>query len=310
MKRIAWVPVLLILLRPVPGEARSVIQEKDGVRLQIDADDTVRLSDTIRATVTITGSASLIVESVGETPPDASWSLVERSPVRREKIDDTRLQWSVTCSFAPQEPGEKVPFTFPALRYRDGAGVHTITFAPVDIKVVTRIGEADLDQMHDITSIEPTPPNAAVDFSWVVGIALTGWSFAILLVVLLTMRWLRRKVPPSQASRSLQEWHRLMALRLPEKGKGERFVTLLSRLVRTYLERQFALPARRRTTQEAVAGVANCVALTSEEKQLLTAFLERCEFVKFANEEMPSVECDRWAAEVRALLEKRATQDS
>src|SRR5207244_1939212 len=85
----------------------------------------------------------------------------------------------------------------------------------------------------------------------------------------------------------------------------ERFITLLTTLVRRYLERQCSVPARRRTTPEFRNVLAPMAVLTIEEKQFLTAFLERCEAVKFAQEMMTPQECVRWAEAVRQFLEGR-----
>src|SRR5262249_42701292 len=99
------------------------------------------------------------------------------------------------------------------------------------------------------------------------------------------------------------EWRRLMALRLPEQGRSERFITLLTLLVRQYLERQYALPARRRTTSEFLEQLARISSLGSEQKHFLASFLEQSEQVKFAQVSLTSDECQQWADAARRFLE-------
>jgi hypothetical protein len=45
--------------------------------------------------------------------------------------------------------------------------------------------------------------------------------------------------------------------------------------------------------------------LTAPEKQFLTAFLQRCDTVKFAQAEMTSEECGQWAEAARQFLQVR-----
>jgi hypothetical protein len=92
-------------------------------------------------------------------------------------------------------------------------------------------------------------------------------------------------------------------MKLPEQGRSERFVTLLTILVRQYLERQYSLPARRRTTPEFLLQLVQVAALAPEEKQFLTSFLERSEHIKFANVPITPEECAHWANAAKHFLE-------
>ena len=119
-------------------------------------------------------------------------------------------------------------------------------------------------------------------------------------------RFLRRDSSRTSAQLALEAWDRLLAKKLPENGRSERFITLLTMLMRRYLERQFALPARRRTTAEFVQQLESCPLLSGEEKQFLTSFLERCDAVKFAKVDMSVDECRRWADSARQFLQRQA----
>jgi hypothetical protein len=98
-----------------------------------------------------------------------------------------------------------------------------------------------------------------------------------------------------------------MALDLPGQGRSERFITLLTTLVRRFLERQLALPARRQTTPEFVRLVETSTALSAAQKQFLIGFLSSCDAVKFGRQALTPAECARWASSARAFLESYQT---
>ena len=79
-----------------------------------------------------------------------------------------------------------------------------------------------------------------------------------------------------------RELDRIEALHLPEAGEVERFHTLLSDVVRAYLERRFSLPASQQTTAEFLEKLGQEPALSAEQRKQVGAFLERCDLVKFA----------------------------
>ena len=75
-----------------------------------------------------------------------------------------------------------------------------------------------------------------------------------------------------------------------------RFCSLVSDVVREYLEERFSLHAPDRTTEEFLEEMRGSESLTQAQKELLQDFLTRCDLVKFARHE-PTVE------ELKELLE-------
>ena len=96
-----------------------------------------------------------------------------------------------------------------------------------------------------------------------------------------------------------------MALRLPEKGHTERFITLLTLLVRQYLERRYSVPAHRQTTPEFLRRLSQIQGLTQVQRHFLTSFLERCEHVKFAQSPIAIDKYNRLAEETRHFIESK-----
>jgi uncharacterized protein DUF4381 len=131
-----------------------------------------------------------------------------------------------------------------------------------------------MQDIHDIKGLVPLP------HGW--------WWLCLLLLVAAVAFWLwkRRKsttatetVPPLspyevalQALRQLRE----------ENPPVEQFYTRLSNIVRQYLEGQLGLHAPERTTEEFLYEVSRDRSLSAEHGELLGAFLQESDLVKFA----------------------------
>jgi hypothetical protein len=124
-----------------------------------------------------------------------------------------------------------------------------------------------------------------------------GWLWVLAALVVLGVaawflyRWWRRRqlpaAPPSipvlsPYDRAVRALQRLLDDQLMPRGMADEFYTRLSDIVRHYLEGRFHLHAPERTTEEFLAEVSQSDALTREHKELLGAFLQECDLVKFA----------------------------
>ena len=79
-----------------------------------------------------------------------------------------------------------------------------------------------------------------------------------------------------------EELEALLKEKLVEKGEVKAFYLRLSNLLRHYIENRFALRAPERTTEEFLTDLRSTEALVSSHKELLKAFLQHCDLVKFA----------------------------
>jgi hypothetical protein len=159
--------------------------------------------------------------------------------------------------------------------------------------------------LRDTTTIEATPDSPPPETSfwpWVAAAAL----LVVIIAVILLVRWRQRKRIRSPALRALYEWQRLMTMKLPERGRSERFITLLTLLLRDYLERDCQLRTRRQTTAEFLSSLPQLGVFTPEEKQFLGEFLHRADAVKYARVPMSIEECSHWAEQSRLFLQRRA----
>jgi len=299
----------LLLLTAAPLAANTLKQQKGPATLELHFQgETQRLglADLLAVTLTVEGHESMRVNAPKELAAAAPWHLVERSEPRRDPIGNDRVRWQLRYQFAPREPGKKIPFAFPEVVLREKEDEdQSIKFDPVDCEVITSIADADRGELRDITAIETMPeiPTAEFDWRWLV---FAGCILALMVSTYVIRLVLKRRRLRSHAQIALYEWQRLAGLKLVEQDRSERFITLLTMLVRRYLERQFGIAARRQTTPEFVLQLAQHRGLSSEEKAFLAEFLECSDAVKFANQVMSSDECRKWSDAVKQFLETRA----
>lgn len=309
MKRIML--FLLIDLAFVAASHGGEVQDSKGRSLQTSGPATlelrfnagrpqISLSDVITAELRIEGTSDLRVDIPTSVPN--GWTIVEPLPLAKEPVGKDRLRWRLITKFAPDHPGAKVTFTYPEVTFTDGKKRQSIKFVPVDFVVTTQISNPDISQLRDKPEIEMLPPmdvNDGLAWYW---LALGGAILTLILTFLFARYYWRRPVPQSAAELAMKEWNRLIALQLPEKGQAERFITLLTLLVRQYLERQYSVPARRRTTPEFLRQLEQIRGLTDSQRTFLTSFLERCEQIKFAKATASIDECSQLAEAARQFI--------
>lgn len=133
--------------------------------------------------------------------------------------------------------------------------------------------------IHDIRDPLPLGPN----FFWL-------WvALAILSLAALAWWWLARKKTSVAPPALLIPPHRKAKERL--RGATEllsdpyAFCSLVSDVIRVYLEERFNLHAPDRTTEEFLGELREGAQLNEEHKALLENFLTKCDLVKFAREE-------------------------
>ena len=135
-----------------------------------------------------------------------------------------------------------------------------------------------MEDIRDIKGLVPVPH----DWWWL-------WCLLAVLVLVTVAVWLRKRrkattsqsafvAPLSPYDVAMRALHRLGE----ENPEVEEFYTRLSDIVRRYLEGQLGLRAPERTTEEFLYETSRNHTLSSEHKELLSAFLEESDLVKFA----------------------------
>lgn len=159
------------------------------------------------------------------------------------------------------------------------------------------------DTIRDITGIEelpplpPTPPWP----TWLV-LAVAG-STLLLLATWIVRRFLRRPALPLPPDRwALVELDRLEALTLFEVSATEHFHTLLSDVVRRYVELRFDLHASRQTTAEFLELARRSPRVALPQQKLLGELFARCDLAKFAPVTPSQEDCRRVTEMARELV--------
>ncbi len=134
-----------------------------------------------------------------------------------------------------------------------------------------------MEDIHDIKGLVPLPHN----WWWL-------WLLLVLAAVLALLSWLWKRRQPADATKALPPptpyelaIRAIQQLR-EENPPVEEFYTGLSDIVRRYLEGRFHLRAPERTTEEFLYEVSRNNTLAQEHKDLLGAFLQESDLVKFA----------------------------
>jgi hypothetical protein len=263
----------------------------------------MNLSDSLEVAVHVTGPEPVEIKPPAALIASQAWKV----PSRPLEPGTRQPGWRQTFVVYPLAPGQQVLQIEPFQYRKKGGAWSTATWPPIPAKVSTQIAEADVKDLRDITGIEKLPPAPSLwDWAgWVLGVL----AFTALLVIgIRRFRQRHRSVPAlSPAQWARRELNRIQALDLPAAGEFERFHTLLSNVIRRYLENRFELPARRQTTPEFLQAIEKSSLLPSEQQSVLRGFLERCDLAKFARARPAAEECLVTLEMARQFVEQTST---
>jgi hypothetical protein len=314
-------PAVLLLylpgaLRAQPAEEPApFVQVKGNARATVEGGRFVKgavelpLAAMLRVTLSAEGESALEVAPVSTATTGEGWNIhLPAADPRRTLLGAGRVRWQQTFLLDPVKPGE-LGLHVPPLRFREapGADWRTVPWDDIPVRVTTDVAGADLKDLREIPPPErpPEPPR----WPW--------WPFGagalILAVMLAPGLWLLlRRKPEAPAPVAPQAWaaaelERLEALDLPARGEINRYHTLLSDVVRRYLELRFQLHAPQQTTAEFLRAMQSAPQLGPAQRELLREFLGRCDLAKFAGFIASAPECQELAAMARAVVTETAS---
>ncbi len=132
----------------------------------------------------------------------------------------------------------------------------------------------------------------------VVGLLVQKWILSL---------WLR----PTQEKDSRPPWDvalsgldALQRQDLLTQGRYKEYYSVLSDIIRRYMEERFQIRAPEMTTPEFLASLQNTQGLTAAQKESLREFLESCDLVKFARFGPTSSQVEDIFAAARRLIEE------
>lgn len=206
---------------------------------------------------------------------------------RAEPLPDGRVREQMDYAITSLVTGNHIIATSPGIVWARPDG--TTTQAPfpfVAFKVQSTLSStnADLSQMRDLHDLVRWPERFPL---WLIAllasaliIALTAWLLRRYLTHLRKLEALAPPIPAHDAA--LAALQALLARGLIEANQFEPFYVEVSAIARRYLEARFQLNAPEQTTEEFLREVASARKLSLQHQQLVAAFLDQCDLVKFA----------------------------
>jgi hypothetical protein len=147
----------------------------------------------------------------------------------------------------------------------------------------------------------PRPPIVLVPFNWWPLIAALI-AIALALLAWWLWRWYRRRrsrpLPPFETAE--REFARIEAMKLLESGEPERYLVLMTDVMRDYLAARVEGVHRSHTTQQLIAAAAPIHAYAAGLAQLLS----RADLVKFARERISPDDARALGQQARAIVQQ------
>ena len=219
---------------------------------------------------------------------DSAWGALEIWEVAPPQVSvnpDGSETTSQTVYATLWAPGEFVTPELP-LSVSDTAGeIHKVNAAPLGLNVASVLVEGDTE----LRDIKPQASLPLPDlWPWVVGGLLIALVVAIVTGLLLRRWWLRRKAALANAPDNrlphevaFDELAQIEGLNLPTQQRFKEHYTLVSDVLRQYVEKAFQIPTLDRTTGE-IHRSLKLAPFSQENKQLLIKMLNEADLVKFA----------------------------
>ncbi len=174
----------------------------------------------------------------------------------------------------------------PEVTIREAGGEEAVLAgSPLEIEVVSVLDPAE--ENPDIRGLKD-PVGLPRSYLWLLylGLAVLAAAGAGWLIYRKFFRREKKEPPPPPprpaAEIALEELERIRSADLPGRGLVKEYYSRVSDTVRRYLENRFRLRAPERTTEEFLQEMATTSHLTGDQQDLVAAFLEESDLVKFA----------------------------
>jgi len=247
----------------------------------------------IACTITFEGAdAATVAVDPAQTLGD--FDIVAIAPARRTPAGTTELDVTLmTFDSGTLTPAEL------AVSWRHGSEGNDGKVAFPALSIKSLLGEkVDPSQFRDIAG-EVAIASPLDWWPWAAG----AGALLVLGVIAWVMLRKRPAVPVAPDVWALGEFTRLESAALPAKNEFGQYYDELTRIVRTYVARRYAIPADRQTSREFIAATQAHSEFPSAETERLRALLRLADLVKFAKAEPSRDECDRNLAEARGFVE-------
>jgi hypothetical protein len=226
----------------------------------------------------------------------------EQSPVTITDNGDGTQMSRQTITLTPWTTGI---MTLPPLTFSlsDAQGnLQTVRSDPAVFEVASVLVEGEMT-LRDIKPQAMLPFPAVWPQATAVAVVLLLIAASAIAFVL----WRRNRPQPDTRpafQRALDELTRIEKMNLVGQGLGQAHVTLVTDVLRRYLEADFGIPALDQTTTQIVAALGQEAAQTMplEAKEPMIQLLREADLVKFANIEPDPTTAVSMSAEIRAII--------
>jgi len=175
--------------------------------------------------------------------------------------------------------------------YQSGNLIDTARSMPLMIQVYDPVVDTT-QQIKPIKAPLNTPLTFREILPWM-AVGLGGLMVTMLVFVLLRKYLHRKSVPEEYVARikepahviAFRELDRLKEEKIWEKGRVKQYYTSLTGITRTYIERQYGIPAMERTTEEILCAFKKSNPEDMLLDEILKELLELADLVKFAKED-------------------------
>ena len=300
MRRTLFLVIFLVTALAMIITGRADAQANGPIETVVDvAAGQHAVGDVIPVTVAVTHPAGYYVVAPRLAAGDQWGDMTVAgltAPVTSDNGDGSETT-TLTIDVQIFQPGA---FTTPplALSVTDGAGgILPVEIAPAAVTIDSLLQEGDTE-LRDIKAQASLPLPAA--WPWIVA----GMALAALAGLAI---WRLRKQPVAVDNRP--PWQKALdglaaveSANLPAQGQFKEHYTLVSEIMRVYVEQIFGIPALERTTGEIRADIRQSD-MSPDVAALFVAFLQESDLIKFSTF-TPDVESARnLLAQARAMVE-------
>lgn len=224
------------------------------------------------------------------------------TPATQRRDDGTIVEEQ---TYTLEAPGSG-RFRIPPLRIVVGTGDQEEEVLTEEIPVT--VAPVDPARAHEplAQARGSLPPHTTVSYVPMFiagGVLLVGLGVLAFLGIGAMRRRAVRQARVSAYEEAVRRLEALSARGAPDERSADSWYVELSSIVRRYLEGRYGVRAPELTTEEFLQEARRAAGLAADHRELLTAFLERCDRVKFAGYRPDSDESMATLAAARAFVE-------
>lgn len=298
--------ILLSFVLVLAWAGTAVAQSSLSADLRVENAAPLTIGDPVALIVTVVhpDGYRVIAPALGQT-----WGelriVSQSAPATRSSGDGTATTEIALDArlFAPGE-FQTPPLT---LQVTDGSGqLLEVTAVPVPITITPILTAAESD-LRDIKPQAELPYRSVLP--WVAGGLLTAVALGAF------FWWQRRRVQPAPATAdnrtpyevALDDLAYIETMALAENGRFKEHFTLVSDVVRTYIERLYQVPLHERTTAEARHSL-RASSLDAATQRQIVKLLHASDLVKFSDSAPDAADAVALLAEARVIVEAARPQ--